>query len=129
MATVGGMVSTNASGIYSVRYGGTREYVLAMTIVTGEGQIIKLGNRAVKRSSGYNLTDLIAGSEGTLAIVGAVTSSITTACMIRYVRLADPELLPPGRHPSLDALSQRCESLPPFQETFPADYALPPERN
>jgi glutathione S-transferase len=52
-------------------------------------------------------------------------ASITTACMIRYVRLADPDLLPPGLHPSLDALSQRCEALPQFQETNPADYALP----
>jgi D-lactate dehydrogenase (cytochrome) len=73
VATVGGMVSTNASGIYSVKYGGTREYVLGMTIVTGTGEILKLGNRAVKRSSGYNLTDLIAGSEGTLGIIGSVT--------------------------------------------------------
>lgn len=56
-------------------------------------------------------------------------ASITTACMIRYVRLADPDLLLPGRHPSLDELSQRCEALPPFQATYPADYALPPERN
>lgn len=50
---------------------------------------------------------------------------ITTACMIRYVRLADVDLLPPGRYPSLDALSQRCEALPPFQATYPADYGLP----
>jgi glutathione S-transferase len=56
-------------------------------------------------------------------------ASITTVCMIRYVRLADPELLPPGRHPSLDALSRRCEALPPFQATYPADYTLPPEQN
>ena len=50
---------------------------------------------------------------------------ITTACMIRYVRMADPELLPPGRHASLDALSERCEALPAFQATWPADYVLP----
>ena len=52
-------------------------------------------------------------------------AQITTACMIRYVRLADPDLLPPGRHPTLDALSERCEALPAFQATWPADYALP----
>jgi glutathione S-transferase len=52
-------------------------------------------------------------------------AQITTACMIRYVRLADPEALPPGRHPSLDALSERCEALPAFQATFPADYQIP----
>lgn len=69
VATIGGMVSTNASGIYSVKYGGTREYVLALEIVTGEGEVITIGNRAVKRSSGYNLVELIAGSEGTLAVI------------------------------------------------------------
>ncbi|UCD63284.1 MAG: FAD-binding oxidoreductase [Candidatus Zixiibacteriota bacterium] len=73
VATVGGMVSTNASGIYSVKYGGTRDYVLQMEIVTGTGELMKLGNRAVKRSSGYNLVDLVSGSEGTLAIITAVT--------------------------------------------------------
>jgi glutathione S-transferase len=52
-------------------------------------------------------------------------AEITAACMIRYVRMADPELLPPGRHPTLDALSARCEALPAFQATWPADYALP----
>jgi glutathione S-transferase len=52
-------------------------------------------------------------------------AQITTACMIRYVRMADPEALPPGRHPSLDALSQRCEALPAFQATFPAEYVVP----
>jgi glutathione S-transferase len=50
---------------------------------------------------------------------------ITAACMIRYVRMADPELLPPGRHPALDALSERCEALPEFKTTWPAEYALP----
>jgi len=73
IATIGGMVSTNASGIYSVKYGGTREYVLALEVVTGTGEILTLGNRAVKRSSGYNLVELICGSEGTLAIVTSVT--------------------------------------------------------
>jgi glutathione S-transferase len=49
----------------------------------------------------------------------------TTACMIRYVRMADPALLPPGRHPALDALSDRCEARPEFQATYPNAYALP----
>jgi glutathione S-transferase len=50
---------------------------------------------------------------------------ITTACMLRYVRMADPDLLPPGRFPSLDALSARCEALPAFHATWPAEYAVP----
>jgi len=73
IATVGGMVSTNASGIYSVKYGATRNYVLQLEVVTGAGERMTLGSRAVKRSSGYNLVDLISGSEGTLAIITAVT--------------------------------------------------------
>ena len=73
IATVGGMVSTNASGIYSVKYGGTREYILQLEIVTGTGERMTVGSRAAKRSSGYNLVDLIAGSEGTLAIITAIT--------------------------------------------------------
>jgi glutathione S-transferase len=50
---------------------------------------------------------------------------ITTACMIRYVRLADPDLLPAGRHPTLDAVAERCEALPAFKATWPADYVVP----
>ncbi len=73
VATIGGMVATNASGIYSVKYGATREYVLAMEVITGTGEILRLGNRAIKRSSGYNLVDLVAGSEGTLAVVSNIT--------------------------------------------------------
>jgi glutathione S-transferase len=52
-------------------------------------------------------------------------AEITTVCMLRYVTLADPELLPPGRHATLDALSARCEALPEFQATWPAEYAVP----
>jgi glutathione S-transferase len=52
-------------------------------------------------------------------------AEITTACMIRYVKMANPELVSVGRHPTLDALSERCEALPAFQATVPAEYVLP----
>ncbi|HEX3347506.1 MAG TPA: glutathione S-transferase family protein [Acetobacteraceae bacterium] len=52
-------------------------------------------------------------------------AQITTACMIRYMRMTDPDLLPPGRHPRLDALSTGCEGRPEFQATYPAEYAVP----
>jgi glutathione S-transferase len=52
-------------------------------------------------------------------------AQITTACMIRHVRMADPEILPPGRHPALDALAERCEARPEFQASWPAEYVLP----
>lgn len=50
---------------------------------------------------------------------------ITTACMMRYVRLASPDLLPTGRYPSLDAVADSCEALPAFKATWPADYVVP----
>lgn len=52
-------------------------------------------------------------------------AQITTACMIRYVRMTDPDLLPPDRYPALDALSARCEKRAAFQATCPADYSVP----
>jgi glutathione S-transferase len=52
-------------------------------------------------------------------------AQITTACMIRYVQMADPELLPRGRYPALDALSERCEARPEFRATYPALHAIP----
>jgi glutathione S-transferase len=52
-------------------------------------------------------------------------AEITTACMLRYLRIAVPELLPEGRYPSLDGLSARCEARPEFSATCPADYAVP----
>jgi glutathione S-transferase len=50
---------------------------------------------------------------------------ITTAVMIRHMRMADPELLPRGRYPALDALSDRCEARPEFEATYPAEYVIP----
>ncbi len=50
---------------------------------------------------------------------------ITTACMIRYVRMVDDELLAEGKYPALDALSARCEAREEFRATFPAEYVVP----
>jgi glutathione S-transferase len=59
------------------------------------------------------------------AVAALDQAQITTACMLRYLQMADPELLPAGRHPTLDALSTRCEARPEFRATYPADYAVP----
>ncbi|MGH7894170.1 MAG: FAD-binding oxidoreductase [Candidatus Binatia bacterium] len=75
-ATVGGMVANNASGIYSVKYGGTRDHVRAATVVTGTGEVLRLGNRARKSASGYHLLGLLVGSEGTLGVMTELTLAL-----------------------------------------------------
>src|SRR5438477_3138508 len=76
VATIGGMVANNASGIYSVKYGGTRDHVRAATVVTGTGEVLRLGNRCRKSASGYHLLGLLVGSEGTLAIPTELTLAL-----------------------------------------------------
>jgi glycolate oxidase len=72
-ASLGGNVATNAGGMRAVKYGVTRHHVLGLEVVLGTGEVIRTGGRFVKSSSGYDLTQLIVGSEGTLALVTEVT--------------------------------------------------------
>jgi len=67
-ASLGGNVATNAGGLRAVKYGVTRHQVLGLTAVLGTGEVIRTGGRFVKATSGYDLTQLIIGSEGTLAL-------------------------------------------------------------
>ena len=73
ISTIGGNVATNAGGICCVKYGVTRDYVLGMTVVLADGEIVHLGRRTAKGATGYDLTALMVGSEGTLGIVTDVT--------------------------------------------------------
>jgi len=68
-ATIGGNVMTNAGGMRAIKYGVTRDYVLGMTVVLPSGEILELGGKIAKNSSGYSIKNLLIGSEGTLAVV------------------------------------------------------------
>jgi D-lactate dehydrogenase (cytochrome) len=72
-ATIGGMISNNASGIRAVKYGATKDNILRLVVVLPGGDVIQIGNRARKTSSGYDLIHLFVGAEGTLGLVTEAT--------------------------------------------------------
>lgn len=72
-ASLGGMVSTNCSGTNAMRYGTMKDWVVNLTVVLADGNIIKTRRRPRKTSAGYNLTSLFVGAEGTLGIVTEIT--------------------------------------------------------
>lgn len=110
-------------------------------IALAAGAIEKAGAAVyeqIVRPTAYRWPDWIARcrtqAEGAIEALAAVAwptderldqAQITTACMIRYIRMADTGLLPPRRFPALDVLSARCEARPEFQATYPAEYAVP----
>lgn len=72
-ATIGGNISTNAGGMRAVKYGVTRDFVRGLTVVLPTGEVVRLGGKIVKNSTGYSLLNLMVGSEGTLGVITEAT--------------------------------------------------------
>ncbi len=68
-ATIAGNISTNAGGMRAVKYGVTRDFVRGLTVVLPNGEVVTLGGKVVKNSTGYSLLNLVIGSEGTLGVI------------------------------------------------------------
>ncbi|TBV73454.1 FAD-binding oxidoreductase [Pseudoxanthomonas winnipegensis] len=75
--SIGGNIATNAGGIRVIRYGNTREWIAGLKVVTAQGELLDLNRALVKNSSGYDLRQLMIGSEGTLGIVVEATLRLT----------------------------------------------------
>ena len=76
LASLGGMVSTNASGNRAMKYGTTKNYVLGLEVVLADGRIIQTGSVLGKTSSGYDLTQLFTQAEGTLGVITKIILKI-----------------------------------------------------
>jgi glycolate oxidase len=110
--SLGGNVNTNAGGMRAVRHGVTRQHVLGLEVVLMDGTILRTGGPVMKTSSGYDLTQLLIGSEGTLALVTEVTLKLSpilehSATMlvpfndVHAVTSVVPTLISAGLQPSL----------------------------
>lgn len=73
ISTVGGNIATGAGGLLCAKYGVVRDAVLGLDLVLADGRMLRLGHRSVKGVTGYDLTSLVIGSEGTLGVVGGAT--------------------------------------------------------
>jgi len=88
VCTLGGNVSTNAGGVKGAKYGTTRDYVLGLQVVLPDGRVMRTGSKAMKSVSGYDLTRLFVGSEGTLGIVTEIILKINPEPTARSTAMA-----------------------------------------
>src|SRR5512135_758030 len=93
-SSIGGNVSTNAGGPRCLKYGVTADYVLGLEAVLPDGRVMRSGGRTIKNVSGYNLTQLIVGSEGTLGVVTEITLQLIPKPAAQLTALAAFARLP-----------------------------------
>jgi glycolate oxidase len=109
IATIGGEIAANASGVRSVKYGATRDYVYGMKVVLANGDLVNLGSNTRVHSSGYQLERLIVGSEGTLGVVVEATMGIRPLPKYRCLAVANFDKLEDAGNAISDIISSGCE--------------------
>ncbi len=102
-ASLGGNVATNAGGMRAVKYGVTRHQVLGLEAVLANGDVIRTGGKFVKATTGYDLTQLVTGSEGTLALV--------TEAMLRLYPRAEHQATVLAPFPGLDDVTAAVPAI------------------
>ncbi|MBW1765804.1 MAG: FAD-binding protein [Deltaproteobacteria bacterium] len=120
ISTLGGNVATNAGGLKGAKYGTTRDYVLGLEVVLADGSVLRTGSRCMKCVSGYDLTRLFVGSEGTLGVITEIILKINprpraeATCLaafddISHAGNAITEIMCSGIIPSvLEILDDQC---------------------
>lgn len=103
IATIGGMISTNASGVRAAKYGTTRDYVKSLSVVLADGRIIRTGDKAPKSSAGYDLTRLFATAEGTLGVI--------TEAVVKILPLPEYEAFAKASFPGLAEAGLAVEKI------------------
>jgi glycolate oxidase len=103
IATIGGMISTNASGVRAAKYGTTKNYVKGLTVVLPDGRIIHTGDVAPKSSAGYDLTHLFASSEGTLGVI--------TEAIVKILPMPPYEAFAKASFPDVDTAAAAVEKI------------------
>lgn len=103
IATIGGMIATNASGVRAAKYGTTKNYVKGLTVVLADGRIIKTGVIAPKSTAGYDLTQLFASSEGTLGII--------TEAIVRILPVPEYEAFAKASFPDVATAGKAVEKM------------------
>lgn len=95
VSTIGGSLALNSSGSRTFKYGATKDYVIDLTVVLANGEVIKTGSNTIKNATGFNLTQLFIGSEGTLGVITEATFKLipkpadTNVMMIYFNTVSD----------------------------------------
>jgi len=131
ISSIGGNVATNAGGLCCVKYGVTRDYVMGLEVVMASGEVLRTGRKTIKSTTGFDLTGLFVGSEGTLGIATEITLKLVPAppppsTAVAYFDALEPagnaivEIFRQGHEPSLMEIVDRA-SLRQVEAVYPMD--------